>query len=141
MSSFGAIIDLSKDAAGAQQMNKKRKPESSQLRHVWIAYHQLENGEGYFENDYSDSAHMPTMFDKTILGIFITQKAARRRAYEACLDEGLICEKLEDEEQDEDERLAGLDFEGEGVFKDCDENNRNFFSERIHIKREKIEQE
>jgi hypothetical protein len=139
MTSSGAIIDLSDDTVGMHQVNKKRKAEGPRLEHVWIAYHQLEGTHDInFEYNYS---HAPTTFDKKILGVFISQKAARRCAYEACIDNDMIeeDEDEEDEEQDEDERNAGYNFERKGVFREG--GDRMSFNERIHIKKQEIQQE
>jgi hypothetical protein len=101
---------------------------------VWIAYHQLEGTHDInFECNYS---HAPTTFDKTILGAFISQKAARRCAYQACIDQDFIEDDeddKDDEEQDKDERIAGYNFERKGVFRQG--GDANSFNERIHIKK------
>lgn len=141
MTSSGTIIDLSDDAVPIQDISKKRKVESPRLEHVWIAYYQLEGTYDLnFEYNYS---HDPKVFDKTILGVFITEKAARRCAYEACVERDLIEEdddEDEDEKQDEDERDAGYNFERKGVFRDGSEYDAMTFSERIHIKKQEIQQ-
>jgi hypothetical protein len=107
MISSGVIIDLSDNTIEVQQIQSKRKAENPRLEHVWIAYYQLEpeyHCVGDFESDrYPYSPHIPTIFDKTILGIFITQNAARECAYDHCIGKGLFGDNgQEDDDDDED---------------------------------------
>jgi hypothetical protein len=144
MASFGVIIDLSDDTVDEEHINKKQKVEIISLEYVWIAYHQLEadyDCVGDFENDGCDYSHCPTMFDKTILGIFVTQNAAKHCAYEYCIESGLIDDYGQrNQELDEDERNAGFDFENEGVLREGRESGNTLtFSERVHIKRERFQ--
>jgi hypothetical protein len=147
MTSSGRIIDLPDDAYDVRRVQKKRNAQSPRLKYVWIAYYQLEadyHCVGDFENDRIDySPHTPTMFDKTILGIFVTRKAARECAYKECLDRGLLGDdedEDDDEEEDEEERMVECDFEDEGVLLEGSESGDvNTFSQRVHIKREKIQ--
>lgn len=141
MTSSATTLDLPYDVVRVQERRKKRKIVIPRLEHVWIAYHQLEGTHDIsFEYNYS---HDPTVFDKTILGIFITEKAAKRCAYEECVSLGLLDEEDEDddEEVDIDEICADIDFEGDGIFRDGSDYDRNTFSERIHIKKEDIDEE
>lgn len=128
------------DVVRVQERSKKRKIVIPRLEHVWIAYHQLEGtDEINFECNYS---HEPTVFDKKILGIFITEKAAKRCAYVECVSLGILDEEdEEDQAVDLDEICADIDFEGDGIFRDGNDYERNTFSERVHIKKENIEEE
>jgi hypothetical protein len=144
MASFEVIIDLTDDTVDEQHVNKKQKVESTSLEYVWIAYHQLEadyDCVGDFENDRCCYSHFPTTFDKTILGIFRSQNAAKHCAHEYCIESGLIddCGR-ENRELDEDDPNAGFDFEDEGVLLEGRESGNTLtLSQRVHIKRERFQ--
>ena len=137
MSASGAVIDLSADTVVVSEARKKRKIEHPRLENVWIAFHQLEGSYdcvGDFEQEKEYISHTPTMFDKTILGIFVTRKAANR-----CANETWLEISGEDEDDDDDDVP---DFVGEGKFIDgADSGNVHTFSERVVVEMKKITHE
>jgi hypothetical protein len=126
MSASGAVIDLSDDTVVAGEASKKRKIEHPRLENVWIAFHQLE---------LSDS---PQKFDKTILGIFVTRKAANRCANETWLEISGEDENENEDDDDDDDDVP--DFVSEGKFKDGD-GDVNTFSERVVVEMKTITHE
>jgi hypothetical protein len=138
MSASGAVIDLSDDTLVVSEARKKRKIEHPRLENVWIAFHQLEatyHGVGDFSDDRGCLSHVPTMFDKTILGLFVTRGGANRCANETWLN----IRGDEDENDDDDDDDNCPDFVGEGKFKDgVDSGDVNTFSERVVVEMKKI---
>ena len=145
MSLPGAVIDLSDDTVVVSEPSKKRKVEHARLEKVWIAFHQLEasyHSVGDFVNDrHSDClSHNPTEFDKTILGIFVTRRAAN-----ICANEhwrGINHDYDEDEDEDDDDDDDVPDFVGEGQLIDGSESgNVNTFSQRVVVEMKMITHE
>ena len=141
MSSSGTFIDLSNDSAIATVESKKRKAERPQLDNVWIAFHQLEGNYecvGDYETHGSCYSHNPTMFDKTILGIFVTREAANK-----CANEYWWQIKENDEDEDDDDNDDDPDFVGEGKFIDGQglHGDVNTFSQRVVVEMMRITHE
>lgn len=139
MSTSGKAIDLFDDTVIANEPSKRRKVEHSQLKVVWIAFHQLESAYGQigdFENEGGCLSHTPTEFDKTILGIFITRAAANECANRHWKE----INGEDDVEEDEDESSVDVpDFTGEGKLIDGSESGDvNTFSERVVVEMEEI---
>ena len=134
MSLPGAVIDLSDDIVEISEPSKKRKVENPVLEKVWIAFHQLECSYdciGDFEKERRYLSHVPTMFDKTILGVFVTRGAANKCANEYWRDN-----HGDDDEDDDD---SDVDFVGEGKYYDgADSGNVNTFSERVVVEMKTI---
>lgn len=143
MSVSNAVIDLSDDTVVVSEPSKKRKVGHERLEKVWIAFHQLEASYdcvGDFVSDrHSDHlSHNPTEFDKTILGIFVTRRAANICANEFWKEINPNYE--EDEEEDDDDNVP--DFVGEGqIINGCDSGNVNTFSQRVVVEMKMITHE
>ena len=138
MSFSGAVIDLSDESVVVSEPSKKRKVEHARLEKVWIAFHQLEASYdcvGDFVNDHQACySHTPTMFDKTILGIFVTRRAAN-----ICANEHW---KEINPNYDEDDDDDVPDFAGEGQFIDgSDSGDVNTFSQRVVVEMKMITHE
>ena len=137
------FIDLSNDSAVATFESKKRKAECPQLENVWIAFHQLEGGYecvGDYETQGSCYSHNPTMFDKTILGIFVTREAANKCANEHWWQ---IKGNYDNEDDDDDDYDDVPDFVGEGKFIDGQGpgGDVNTFSQRVVVEMKRITHE
>jgi hypothetical protein len=141
MSASGVVIDLSDDTVVVSEASKKRKIEHPRLENVWIAFHQLEASYdciGDFERVRGCLSHTPTKFDKTILGIFVTRKAANRCANETWLE--ISGEDEDDDDDDDDDNVP--DFVGKGKFIDgADSGDVNTFSERVVVEMKTITHE
>jgi hypothetical protein len=146
MSASGSVIDLSDDTVVVSEPSKKRKIEHPRLENVWIAFHQLEASYdciGDFENDRACLSHTPTMFDKTILGIFVTRKAANRCANEIWLEisgeDENENENEDEDDDDDDDDIDVPDFVGKGKFiEGSDSGDVNTFSERVVVEMKTI---